>query len=98
MLFVYFVDVLRFDNSYCWTHSKEVFYSVKVMLPEEERVSLPQEHDAQCLDISCSKNDATSLQAGVVDEQQEDSTSLYFTPSPGSASLSPADSREEIDC
>ena len=29
-------DILRFDNSRSWTHSKKVFYSVKVMPPESE--------------------------------------------------------------
>ena len=28
------VDVLTFDNSYSWFHSKEVFYCVKVVPPE----------------------------------------------------------------
>ena len=88
--------MLKFDNSHCWTHSKEVFYSVKVMLPEEERASLPQKHaltDTECLGT----NEAAYGNEVGVPEQQEDSTSLYFTPSPGSGSLSPADSREEID-
>ena len=29
-------DVLKFDNSYSWRHSKEVFYSVKVLPPDSE--------------------------------------------------------------
>ena len=29
------VDVLKFDNSYSWIHSKEVYYSVKVLPPNE---------------------------------------------------------------
>lgn len=91
--FFFFPDVLKFDNSHCWTHSKEVFYSVKVVPPEEERSPLPQEHTGQCL-VGTS-NEATSL-LGVAPEKQEDSTSLYFTPSPGSSSLSPADSSEDL--
>ena len=27
-------DVLKFDNSFSWVRSKEVFYSVKVIPPE----------------------------------------------------------------
>ncbi|MCG8624015.1 MAG: hypothetical protein MJE68_18745 [Proteobacteria bacterium] len=71
-----------------------MFYSVQVIPPEEERVALPlgQEHDTQCLATSNSLNEATSPVA----EQREDSSSPpYFTP-PGSDSLSPADSSEEI--
>ena len=30
------LDVLKFDNSYSWTRSKEVFYSVKVLPPNSE--------------------------------------------------------------
>ena len=29
-------DVLKFDNTFSWTRSKEVFYSVKVLPPESE--------------------------------------------------------------
>lgn len=28
-----YIDVLKFDNSYSWIHSKEVYYSVKVLPP-----------------------------------------------------------------
>ena len=28
--------MLKFDNSYSWTRSKEVFYSVKMVPPESE--------------------------------------------------------------
>ena len=28
-----FIDVLKFDNSFSWTRSKEVLYSIKVILP-----------------------------------------------------------------
>ena len=30
------LDVLKFENSYSWTRSKEIFYSVKVLPPESE--------------------------------------------------------------
>lgn len=96
------IDVLKFDNSYCWTHSKEVFHSVKVILPDENRVTLPKQHDlvdhvTECLATACS-NEAACLQGvTVAPEEQEDSSSLYYTPSQGSGSLSPADSREDID-
>ena len=92
--------MLEFDNSHCWTHTKEVLYSVKVIPPEgEKKALLSQEHaitDTKCLEQSCSNE---SVHDNVPDQQQdpEDSASLYFTPSPGSASLSPADSREDID-
>ena len=91
------VDVLKLDNSHCWTHSKEVFYSVKVILPEEERVSLPKKHNAECLGTSCTNEATSGRRLSVPEVQQEDSMSLYFTPSPGSGSLSLADSREERD-
>ena len=29
----FFTDVLKFDNSYSWARSKEVFYTVKVLPP-----------------------------------------------------------------
>ena len=32
MLYI-LIDVLRFDNSYSWTRSKEVFYAVKILPP-----------------------------------------------------------------
>lgn len=28
-----FADVLKFDNTYSWTRSKEVFFSIKVLPP-----------------------------------------------------------------
>lgn len=31
-----YVDLLKFDNTYSWVRSKEVFYSVKVVPPESE--------------------------------------------------------------
>ena len=34
-------DVMKFDNSYSWTRSKEVFYSVKLLPPDTE-LSVPQ--------------------------------------------------------
>ena len=33
---VVLVDVLRFDNTYSWTRSKELFYSVRVLPPDTE--------------------------------------------------------------
>ena len=30
------LDVLKFDNSYSWTRSKEVFYFVKILPPNSE--------------------------------------------------------------
>ncbi len=33
-------DVVKFDNSYSWARSKEVFYSVKLLPPDEEPHSL----------------------------------------------------------
>ena len=33
-------DVMKFDNSYSWTRSKEVFYSVKLLPPDTE-LSVP---------------------------------------------------------
>ena len=30
------VDVLRFDNTYSWTRSKELFYTVRVLPPDTE--------------------------------------------------------------
>ena len=30
------LDLLKFENSYSWTRSKEIFYSVKVLPPESE--------------------------------------------------------------
>ena len=35
-IIIIIIDVLKFDNSYSWTRSKEVFYSVKVTPPESE--------------------------------------------------------------
>ena len=29
-------DVLRFDNTYSWTHSKELYYLVRVMPPDTD--------------------------------------------------------------
>ena len=31
-----FLDVLKFDNTYSWTRSKEVLYSVKMLPPESD--------------------------------------------------------------
>ena len=33
---VVLVDVLRFDNTYSWTRSKELFYTVRVLPPDTE--------------------------------------------------------------
>ena len=30
------LDVLKFDNSYSWARSKEVFYSVKILPPDTD--------------------------------------------------------------
>ena len=30
------LDVLKFDNSYSWARSKEVFYSVKILAPDTD--------------------------------------------------------------
>lgn len=42
------IDILKFDNSYSWARSKEVFYSVKLLAPTVEphprRCSLPVLH------------------------------------------------------
>ena len=35
------VDVLKFDNSYSWTRSKEIFYSVKVLPPGDAECNEP---------------------------------------------------------
>ncbi len=48
---VFFADLLKFDNTYSWTRSKEVFYSVKVVPPETE---LPE--------ITPSQTEATPIQ------------------------------------
>ena len=36
MLFFFVADILKFDNSYSWARSKEVFYTVKLLLPGEK--------------------------------------------------------------
>lgn len=35
MLHLLFSDVLRFDNTYSWTRSKQVLYSVEVLVPDD---------------------------------------------------------------
>ena len=35
------VDVLKFDNTYSWTRSKEVFFSIKVLPPNVEPEESP---------------------------------------------------------
>ena len=99
-------DVLKFDNSRCWTQTKEVFYSVRVILPEEERVLLPHSHDTEyecSLRATSSSNEAATLSGRDiitldVPTLEADSTSLYFTPSPGSDFMFPVENyREELD-
>ena len=52
------IDVLKFDNSYSWARSKEVFYSVKLLaptvephppprLPPAEHIDIPQEKEVE---------------------------------------------------
>ena len=31
-----YTDVIRLDNTYSWTRAKEVFYSIKLLLPDTE--------------------------------------------------------------
>ena len=33
MNFCFYTDILKFDNSYSWARSKEIFYSVKISAP-----------------------------------------------------------------
>lgn len=82
------VDVLKFDNSHSWTHSKEVFYSIKLTLPNADSSTTLRQRP-----VSMELESASPRDSEVVHD--EDSRSLYFTPSPG-PSLSPAESKEEI--
>ena len=41
ILLLLHVDVLKFDNSYSWTRSKEIFYSVKVLPPGDAECNEP---------------------------------------------------------
>ena len=47
------IDELKFDNSYSWTRSKELFYSVKV-LPPDSKVPLDDEVPGPPLDLPSS--------------------------------------------
>lgn len=38
-------DVLKFDNSYSWWHCKQIFYSVKLLPPEQSKTT-PTEPEA----------------------------------------------------
>ena len=48
------LDVLRFDNTYSWTRSKELFYTIRVLPPDTELVCEQEEEDekefADCID------------------------------------------------
>lgn len=58
--YTFFPDVLKFDNSYSWTRSKEVFYAVKVLSPN---VSPELHPDLASLH---------SYEAGAMDEDAEE--------------------------
>ena len=60
------LDILKFDNSYSWSRSKEVFYSVKLLAPNVE--PHPQTHPLPVFHIEIRKH------------KEEEST--YRTPSP----------------
>lgn len=91
---------MKFDNSHSWTHSKEVFYSIKFLPPDSDKsddidVSLPHLLSTELLGISSPVSEPKHENET---EEQDDSRSLYFTPSTGnSPSFSPAQSTEEIN-
>ena len=37
---IFLTDELKFDNTYSWTRSKELFYSVKVLPPDTEALDV----------------------------------------------------------
>lgn len=91
---------MKFDNSYCWTHSKEVFYSIKLLPPDSDKsndidASLPHPLSTEFPVISSPTSEATYENET---KREDDSRSLYFTPSPGhSPFLSPAQSTDKIN-
>lgn len=92
-------DILKFDNSHSWTHSKEVFYSVKLLPPGAEHSGAastrPHPHSTLSPRLTCAP-ESTNGHGNEDSEQEGSRSSVYFTPSPG-PSLSPAESRDEID-
>lgn len=53
-------DVFKFDNSYSWTRSKEVFYSLKILPPNVQPINSPAAGISHSLDDPS----PTSSQAG----------------------------------
>ena len=39
--------MLRFDNTYSWTRSKELFYAIRVLSPDTEPVCKQEEKDEE---------------------------------------------------
>ena len=77
-------DVLKFDNSYSWTRSKEVFYSVKMMPPDTDICSsqktTPTQTEAAPLNpesspseegLRTTSNDKPEIETGLTMEDQE---------------------------
>lgn len=91
---------MKFDNSHSWTHSKEVFYSIKLLPPDSDKSddiggSLPHLLSTELLGISSPESETMHENET---EKHDDSRSLYFTPSQGnSPSLSRTESTEEIN-
>ena len=98
-------DVLKFDNSYSWARSKEVFYSVKLVVPTVEphpqprpppivHVEIPQEKEVEPLCWTlCPSPSAFSSEDEFFDcvqEQETLSVTLSLSPRQAGSQVHPS--------
>lgn len=92
LIILIYTDLLKFDNSYSWTKSKEVFYSVKVLRPETV-----QGDPATLLPVPSPPSDLGDSEPQACQTPRDQSASVDYNLSVG-ACKTDSSSEERFDC